>query len=157
MVLRRRRVDHVHTLVPRAGHRYWPTPNTSSGEPEFSSPDRPRGHWPSSSAGPVIIWVIVPSHGDRGPGAEINAVSVLQPDLVPNRYLGPVDQRAVGRPGIQHGPVARRHRDQDGVQPADPRVGRRPGQVNLRREAAGTAPPPDPHLGSPQLEPPAGA
>src|SRR5580704_34802 len=96
-------------------------------------------------------------HGDRGPGAKVDSVPVMQGYLVPGRYLVAVDERAVGRAGIQHRPAAVRHGDQHRVQPADAGVGGRAGQVDLRIQAPGHAPPPDPHLVAGEPEPPFGA
>jgi len=75
-------------------------------------------------------------HRDRGPGAEVDAIAVMQGHLVPDPDLRAVDERAVGRTRVEHGPAAVRRRDQDRVQPADARIGGRPGEVDLRRQAA---------------------
>src|SRR6516162_7896479 len=90
---------------------------------------------------------------DRRPAAEVDTVAVLQRHLDVGRDLAAVDERAVGRAGIQDRPVAVGGGDQHRVQPTDARVGRRAGQVDLRLDAARYAAPPDPHLaaGEPEL------
>ena len=59
-------------------------------------------------------------HGDRSPRAEVDAITVVQGQLVADADLGTVDQRAVGRARVEHGQVAIRHRDQHRMQPAMP-------------------------------------
>src|SRR5439155_20581905 len=81
-----------------------------------------------------------------------DAIAVVQGYLVADADLRTVDQRAVGRTRIEHGPVAVRRRDQHRVQPADARIGGRSGQVDLRGQAARYAAPPDPHLVPDELE-----
>src|SRR5207244_1902908 len=109
---------------------------------------------PSSYADAVLAIenFLTSVHGDRGPGSEVDAIAVVQGYLVADADLRTVDQRAVDRTRIEHGPVAVRRRDQHRVQPADARISRRSGQVDLRGQAARYAAPPDPHLVPDELE-----
>ena len=99
MVARRRIVDHVHTLVPSIASRYMPMLYAWDG---ISYPPKPRRS-------------LTTVHGDRGPGAEVDAVAVMQGYLIPDRYLDAVDERAVGRTWIEHRPAVIWRRDQDRV------------------------------------------
>src|SRR5438309_1762608 len=100
------------------------------------------------------------------PRAAVTAASEAWPRSVPSRTAAistgsaawtAASDASSGRTRIEQGPAAVRGREQDRVQPADPRVARRPGQVDLGLKAAGLAPPPDPQLVPCQLEPAFGA
>src|SRR5260370_1044126 len=54
---------------------------------------------------------------DRRPAAQVDAVPVAQRYLNAGRDLRAVDERAVGRAGIQHRPAAVGHGDQHGAKP----------------------------------------
>ena len=90
--------------------------------------------------------VLLAVHGDHRPGAEVDPVTVAQGDHFSGRYLAAVDQRAIGRTWIEHGPGAAGYREQQRVQTADARVRGRAGQVYLQRLAAGCVTPTDAKL-----------
>src|SRR6516164_10050548 len=92
------------------------------------------------------------AYRDRGPGPEVDPVTVAQRDQVSGWYLAAVEQRPVGRAGIEHGPKATRYRKQQRMQAADAGVHGRLGQVYLHLHTAGRAAPPDPHLLAAQRE-----
>src|SRR6202012_5131964 len=106
----------------------WCWQASGPGSPNIAKPESitPNGPWQLSLAA---------GDPERGPGAQVDHIAVAQRDGFAGRDFVAVDQRAVGRPGIDDGPGALGGRDENHVQARHAGVGRGAGQVDLRVDA----------------------